>query len=60
MSAQEALIEDLKTLNRIPEILNQSADVQSALNSALVSLVHFMGLERGWIFLVDPMAMGRQ
>ncbi len=60
MSAQEALIEDLKTLNRISEILNQSADVQSALNSALVNLVHLMGLESGWVFLVDPMAVDRQ
>lgn len=60
MDTQNALIEDLKTLNRISETLNQSADVQSALNSALVSLVHLMGLESGWVFLVNPMAMDRQ
>ena len=60
MDAQEALIEDLKTLNRISETLNQSADVQSALNSALESLVHLMGLESGWVFLVDPLAVERQ
>jgi sigma-B regulation protein RsbU (phosphoserine phosphatase) len=57
MNTQEALIEDLKTLNRISETLNQSADVQSALKSALMSLVNLMGLESGWIFLVDPLAV---
>jgi serine phosphatase RsbU (regulator of sigma subunit) len=60
MDAQEALIEDLKTLNRISETLNQSADVQSALNSALVSLVDHMGLESGWIFLANPAAMNER
>jgi sigma-B regulation protein RsbU (phosphoserine phosphatase) len=60
MDSQEALIEDLKTLNRISETLNQSADVQSALNSALASLVHVMGLESGWVFLVDPLAVDQQ
>jgi serine phosphatase RsbU (regulator of sigma subunit) len=60
MDSQEAIIEDLKTLNRISETLNQSVDVQSALNSALVSLVHLMGLESGWIFLVDPTAMDQR
>jgi serine phosphatase RsbU (regulator of sigma subunit) len=55
MNAQEALIEDLRTLNRISEILNQSADVHSALNSSLKYLIDLMGLKTGWITLIDPM-----
>ena len=54
MNAQEALIEDLRTLNRISETLNQSVDVETALNSTLEHLVNLMGLSTGWITLLDP------
>jgi sigma-B regulation protein RsbU (phosphoserine phosphatase) len=53
MDPKEALIEDLRTLNRISEILNRSADVHSALNSTLKYLVDLMGLKTGWISLID-------
>ncbi|MEI2690816.1 MAG: GAF domain-containing protein [Anaerolineae bacterium] len=52
----EELIYSLTTLNRIAETLNRTADVASALNSALADLVDLMGLETGWIFLKDPAA----
>jgi sigma-B regulation protein RsbU (phosphoserine phosphatase) len=50
----EELVNSLSTLNRIAETLNRSADVASALDSALADLVDLMGLETGWIFLKDP------
>jgi sigma-B regulation protein RsbU (phosphoserine phosphatase) len=58
-SRQEDLIADLQTLNFISETLNQSTDVQGALNSSLARLVELMGLETGWIFLRDETAMDR-
>lgn len=59
MTAQYELIADLKTLNEISLILNQSPDVQTALNDSLAKLVDLMGLETGWIFLLDPAASDR-
>lgn len=52
-------IEDLETLNQIAETLNRATNVQSALNSALARLVGLMGLETGWIALVDRSSMDR-
>jgi len=52
----EELVNSLTTLNKIAETLNRSADVASALDSALADLVELMGLETGWIFLKDPAA----
>ncbi len=54
MESKDKRIEDLQTLNIISETLNRSADVNSALNSALAHLVDLMGLETGWITLVGP------
>lgn len=53
------LISDLEKLNEISLTLNQSADVQTALNSSLAQLVELMGLETGWIFVMDPAATDR-
>lgn len=52
----EELVNSLTTLNKIAETLNRSADVAGALNSALADLVDLMGLETGWVFLLDPAA----
>lgn len=57
MSAQSETIRDLKTLNEIAQTLNQSVDVQSALDDTLVRLVELMGLGTGWIFLRDEAAV---
>ena len=54
MSVQTDRVDDLTTLVQITEILNQSVDVQAMLASTLAKLVELMGLETGWIFLVDP------
>lgn len=59
MSADQDLIKNLTTLNKIAETLNQAVDVRSALESALVRLLELMGLETGWIFLVDPSSQNR-
>lgn len=54
MHSHNGIIEDLTTLNQIAETLNRATDVQGALNTALAHLVELMGLETGWIFLIDP------
>ena len=59
MLTQSDLIADLQTLNEISFLLNQSADVQTALDRSLVKLVELMGLETGWIFIIDPAANER-
>ena len=59
MSSQPDLIKKLTILNEIAETLNQATDVQAALHDALVRLVELMGLETGWIFLIDPSAKTR-
>lgn len=50
---------DLETLNEISLALNQSADVQTALDTSLAKLVELMGLETGWIFVTDQAANDR-
>jgi serine phosphatase RsbU (regulator of sigma subunit) len=59
MSTPTEQIEQLITLNQIAETLNQVVDVRSALDEALAKLVELMGLETGWIFLIDPGAQER-
>ncbi len=59
MTTQSDLVKDLQTLNEISLTLNQSADVQTALDESLAQLVGLMGLETGWIFVVDPLAVDR-
>jgi len=54
MNAQIEVLEDLRTLNSIAETLNRAKDVNSALHTALGALIPLMGLETGWISLVDP------
>lgn len=54
MHSHNGVIEDLTTLNQIAETLNRATDVQGALNTTLAHLVELMGLETGWIFLIDP------
>lgn len=53
------LITDLQTLNDISLALNQSSDVQTALDTSLAKLVQLMGLETGWIFVIDSSANDR-
>lgn len=50
---------DLQTLNDISVALNRSPDVQTALDTSLAKLVDLMGLETGWIFVVDEGANDR-
>uniref|UniRef100_UPI0035B396B9 GAF domain-containing protein n=1 Tax=Promineifilum sp. TaxID=2664178 RepID=UPI0035B396B9 len=59
MTTSSDLIVDLQTLNQISQVLNQAADVQTALNTSLAQLVDLMGLETGWVFLRDPAAPDR-
>lgn len=59
LTDQSDLIADLQSLNDISLTLNQFADVQSALNTSLTRLVKLMGVETGWIFVVDPAATDR-
>ena len=47
---------DLTTLNRIIETLNQAVDVREVLQAALADVTALMGLETGWIFLLDEQA----
>jgi two-component system, NarL family, sensor kinase len=44
-------LEELSTLNRILEILNQKADFNEALQKALEELVKLLSLTTGWVFL---------
>ena len=60
MSLQTDHVDDLTTLVQITEILNQSVDVKAMLTSALAKLLELMGLETGWIFMIDPYAQGPQ
>lgn len=60
MPAADDQVGDLTTLVQITEILNRSVDVQAMLASTLANLVELMGLETGWVFLVDPDAQRLQ
>lgn len=44
----------LRLLNKIFETLNQSLNLQEALDAALEQTVALLGLETGWIFLYHP------
>jgi serine phosphatase RsbU (regulator of sigma subunit) len=57
--SQSDLVQNLNALNKIAQTLNQAVDIRSALNAALEQLVELMGLETGWILLVDPTAQER-
>jgi two-component system, NarL family, sensor kinase len=49
----ERRLEELSTLNRILEILNQKADFNEALQRALEELVKLLNLTTGWVFLTQ-------
>ena len=53
MSPQPKPIDNLTTLNRIVESLNQAVDVRGVLEQALADLVELMGLQSAWISLQD-------
>ncbi len=59
MDAQQTQISDLQTLNEISQMLNQSVDVQGALNKTLAKVVDLMGLETGWVFIRDSVSNDR-
>ena len=44
---------ELFILNHIAETLNRTSDIQTALDDTLASVVELMGLQTGWIFLID-------
>lgn len=44
---------ELFILNHIAETLNRTTDIQAALDDTLASVVELMGLQTGWIFLLD-------
>jgi sigma-B regulation protein RsbU (phosphoserine phosphatase) len=54
MSSEPELMQNLTTLNRIVESLNQAVDVSGVLEQALADLVDLMGLQTAWISLQDP------
>ncbi|MBN2554356.1 MAG: SpoIIE family protein phosphatase [Anaerolineales bacterium] len=54
MKPEIEVLEDLRTLNRIAETLNRAKDVNSALDTALAALIPLMGLQTGWISLLEP------
>jgi sigma-B regulation protein RsbU (phosphoserine phosphatase) len=49
-------LDTLTTLNKIIETLNRSMDVKEVLQSSLADVVALLGLETGWIFLLDEQA----
>lgn len=57
--SQTDLVQNLTALNQIAQTLNQAVDMRSALDTTLAQLVELMGLETGWIFLIDPTAQER-
>jgi two-component system, NarL family, sensor kinase len=44
---------ELFILNHIAETLNRTTDINAALRDTLASVVELMGLQTGWIFLLD-------
>lgn len=48
-----APMSELKTLNQIAHTLTRQPHMKEALQSALAQLIDAMGLETGWIFLID-------
>lgn len=52
----EALLQrnrELFILNHIAETLNRTTDMQTALDDTLASVIELMGLQTGWIFLLN-------
>lgn len=59
MSNHKTLVKNLTTLNQIVEKLNQTDNIDQALDFALTRLIELMELETGWIFLKDAQAQTR-
>ena len=59
MDEMSTSIEFLSTLNQIIEKLNQAVEVREVLQSTLADLVELVGLETGWIFILDPDSQDR-
>jgi serine phosphatase RsbU (regulator of sigma subunit) len=59
MDWQTEEVKTLTTLNKIIEILNRAVDVREVLQSSLADIVALLGLETGWIFLVDEPTQDR-
>ena len=53
------MADDLNVLNQIIQTLNQAVNVRAALQTSLARLVEVMGLETGWIFVIEPTAQER-
>ncbi|QOR68811.1 GAF domain-containing sensor histidine kinase [Cytobacillus suaedae] len=49
----ERRIQELQTLKVIAETLNQCNELDAMLSEVLKELLHIIGLETGWIFLID-------
>jgi two-component system NarL family sensor kinase len=45
---------NLRILNAIAEALNRAPDVQQALHRTLALVAELLGLETGWVWLLDP------
>jgi len=45
---------ELSILNAIAEALNRSPDVESALDRSLALVAELLGMQTGWIWLLDP------
>jgi serine phosphatase RsbU (regulator of sigma subunit) len=56
---QDKEIAYLRVLNSLGEAINKSADVQSALNEALKTLVGALGLRTAWAFLTNESELTR-
>lgn len=52
------MIEQLRALKEIVDILHEESDIRAALQGALSRLVELMHLRTGWIFVSDPSATG--
>jgi two-component system NarL family sensor kinase len=47
-------VRDLAVLNAIAEALNTAPDVEGALTRALALVAELLGLQTGWVWLLDP------
>ena len=53
-SARDGQARELAILNAIAEALNSSVDVQQALERTLAMVADLLGLQTGWVWLIDP------
>jgi len=55
-AAHDGATRDLRILAAIAEALNSAPDVQRALESTLAMVADLLGLQTGWVWLLDPEA----